>query len=460
MDYAGRRVGSLDQEFVVKRGKPGSQFILKGSVWQVLRVDEERRLVEVEAAEPSPAAIPAWEGEVIPVPFEVALEVGRLRRLVWEALKRGGDPYKPLEGYPLSLEAKDKVLSALREQVEAGFPIPSDRLILIEQFENYILVHACFGDRVNRTLSRLLAALVTARMGVEVAVQSDPYRLALTSPRPLDPYAIARELKALKAEEAKSLLEAVLDQTELFSWRLWNNAKRFGVVGREAQYRLREIQVLQKTLKGTPVYRETFRELFHEDLDLENLCRVLAWLGEGSLRVEVVVKGEPSPLAIPLLDKIAPHDLLRPALERGEALEILKARIASKTVRLLCAYKGDWETIRRVENIPERLKCPRCGSTLIAVLNPQDREALEAARKKLSGRKLSREEERLWLNVWRSASLVQTYGRRAVVVLAARGIGPTTAVRLLRRPYRGEDDLYQAILQAEREYLRTRIFWD
>lgn len=461
VDYAGRRVGSLDQEFVVKHGKPGSQFILKGSVWQILRVDEERRVVEVEPVEPNPAAIPAWEGEVIPVPFEAALEVGRLRREIGEELASEGDPLKPLKSYPIDGDAKVKVVSAIREQLEAGFPIPSDKLILVEQFENYVLVHGCFGDRVNRTLSRLLAALVTARMGVEVAVQSDPYRLALVSPRPLDPYFLARELESLKVKDASGLLEAVLDQTELFNWRLWNNAKRFGVVSRDAGYRLREAQMLLKALKKTPVYRETVREIFLEDLDLENLGRVLTWIEEGGLRVEVApLVDEPSPLALPLLDKIAPHDLLRPAFERSEVLEILKARIASKVVRLFCVYQGDWETLRRVENVPERPKCPKCGSTLIAILNPRDHDSLKAAKKKLSGGKLGRGEEKLWLSLWRNASLVQNYGKKAVVVMAARGIGPATATRLLKQPHRDEDELYQAILKAEREYLRTRIFWD
>jgi ATP-dependent Lhr-like helicase len=85
---------------------------------------------------------------------------------------------------------------------------------------------------------------------------------------------------------------------------------------------------------------------------------------------------------------------------------------------------------------------------------------LKAARKKLSGGKLGRGEEKLWLSLWRNASLVQNYGKKAVVVMAARGIGPATATRLLKQPHRDEDELYQAILKAEREYLRTRIFWD
>ncbi|MCX8176512.1 MAG: helicase-related protein, partial [Candidatus Bathyarchaeota archaeon] len=60
VDFLTRRnVGSLDQEFVACYGNPGNLFILHGLVWRILRVDEEKNIVEVEETEPSPAAIPS-----------------------------------------------------------------------------------------------------------------------------------------------------------------------------------------------------------------------------------------------------------------------------------------------------------------------------------------------------------------------------------------------------------------
>ena len=44
--------------------------------------------------------------------------------------------------------------------------------------------------------------------------------------------------------------------------------------------------------------------------------------------------------------------------------------------------------------------------------------------------------------------------------MAGRGVGPTIAARLLRRPLQGENELYGEILKAERLYARTRVFWD
>ncbi len=59
-----------------------------------------------------------------------------------------------------------------------------------------------------------------------------------------------------------------------------------------------------------------------------------------------------------------------------------------------------------------------------------------------------------------SAELVAHHGDRALLALAARGIGPETARRLLARHYRNDDAFFTEILRAERAYARTRAFWD
>ena len=86
-------------------------------------------------------------------------------------------------------------------------------------------------------------------------------------------------------------------------------------------------------------------------------------------------------------------------------------------------------------------------------------ETLEALRKKLRGLKLSRDEERLLRRAQLSARLFLTYGRLAAMALAGRGVGPSTAARILRDA-RDEDHLVELVLKAEREYSRTRQYWD
>jgi ATP-dependent Lhr-like helicase len=97
---------------------------------------------------------------------------------------------------------------------------------------------------------------------------------------------------------------------------------------------------------------------------------------------------------------------------------------------------------------------------LIAVGYHGDQEILQIIKKKKKHLKLSTEEKIRWNRAWKSASLVQTAGKRAILTMAARGVGPVIASRILRKPIRNEAEFYSEILKAEREYQRTRLFWD
>jgi len=84
----------------------------------------------------------------------------------------------------------------------------------------------------------------------------------------------------------------------------------------------------------------------------------------------------------------------------------------------------------------------------------------ECTRITMIGKKLEIEETEMWNRAWKSAGLVQNNGKKAVIVLASRGVGPTVATRILRKYVRKDSDFYKEILKAEREYQRTRSFWD
>src|SRR6266849_6772621 len=133
-----RRIGSLDQDFVARRCVSGAEFILHGQTWRVISVDEEKLHVEVESAPPSLTAIPGWEGDMIPVQMDVAREVGRLRRLIEE-----GHVDSVLD--ETEVERVKSTLALHKRQAS----LPSDRLVLIEGFENSVIIHTCSGNLVN-----------------------------------------------------------------------------------------------------------------------------------------------------------------------------------------------------------------------------------------------------------------------------------------------------------------------
>ncbi|MDQ3883536.1 MAG: DEAD/DEAH box helicase, partial [Thermoproteota archaeon] len=74
-----RRIGTLDQQFVGDYGEKGNVFVLKGSQWRILSVDEARLVVNVEPLRGAAINIPYWVGEMIPVDFKTAEEVGVIR---------------------------------------------------------------------------------------------------------------------------------------------------------------------------------------------------------------------------------------------------------------------------------------------------------------------------------------------------------------------------------------------
>ncbi|MEM2123026.1 MAG: DEAD/DEAH box helicase, partial [Candidatus Bathyarchaeia archaeon] len=454
-----RRIGTLDQEFVARRCSPDTDIIMHGYTWRILRVDDEGLKVEVEPAEPSLKAIPTWEGEMIPVEYETAVGVGRLRELFSAESPLEGHQRPRIEGR-LSDEAAKRVIETLMEHVKAA-PLPTDKRILIERFENTTVIHLCLGNRANEALALALSHLLDSRYGIPVGFQVDPYRIALTTPYRIEAEMVKEMLESLDSGSLRGIVDDSLEDSQQFAWRLWHIAKRFGVVERKADYSLAKARSLVKVFKDSLLYSEARKEIYTEQLDLKAVEGFLESISEGEVEIAVKDDGENcTSLAAPILDKVMPRDLLRPILPSESLVEIVKDRVGKSLVKLLCIHRGDWESIKTVGMLPEKLSCPRCGSTLIAVTHPQDGETLRIIGKKLKGRRLSREEEELWRQSWRSAGLVQVYGKKAVVVLAGRGIGPATAVRVLRKPLRGDDEIYIEILKAERIYARTRAYWD
>jgi ATP-dependent Lhr-like helicase len=219
--------------------------------------------------------------------------------------------------------------------------------------------------------------------------------------------------------------------------------------------------MLASVLQHTPVSDEALREIFVEKMDIPKAQQVLHRIRHGEIAIDIAPTNlEYSPLALPILDRIAPQDILRPLVPTSSLIDIIKERLELGRVRLTCIFSGDYNAVRSLRTLTETIRCPKCGSTLVAALHPNDVKIAAIVKKKLNKRDLSPDEEREWQRAWLNAGLVQTYGKRALRALVARGVGPTTAVRILRRYHRSEEDFYMDLIRAERDYARTRMFWD
>lgn len=456
-----RRIGTLDQDFVARKCKGGTVFIIHGQTWKIINVNEEKLSVEVEPTVPTLDAIPSWEGEIIPVSFETAQEVGRLRSEIASRLDNQAGLDEVQGRLALTDSAMEKVMETVRAQLK-NFPLPSDKHIIVEKFENCIIIHACFGSTVNDTLAMIMASLLSARYGVNVATQTDPYRIALISPFKIEPETVALELSKFTPEDVETVLIQSLQISDLFAWKHWHVARRFGIVEKRADYRSNRARMLVRAMKDTPLNVETQREVLLEKFDLPAAKEIIGRIQTREIAIDVARERAEScsPYATPIIDKIIPHDLLRPAVPSKSLTDIVKERLLAGTARLVCMFNGDWDAIRVVGDLPGKIRCPKCSSTLIAATYQRNDSLAATVKKKKKGARLVPEEEQNWRQGYLSASLVQTKGKQAVIVMTGRGVGPATATRILRRVHRTEQDLYVDILKAEREYARTRLFWD
>ncbi len=246
-----------------------------------------------------------------------------------------------------------------------------------------VVVHSCFGNLVNATIAMALASVLSAKYGINVATQTDPYRIGLITPFKIEAHFVAKQLQSFTPAELETIVMTSIEETDLFAWRHWQVARRFGAVERTAEYRMSRARFLVKVFRQTPLNQETKREILLEKLDLEGAKEIVSKIQSGAITVVSIEqkKDSCSPLAMPIVDKVIPHDLLRPAVPTKALAHIVKERLLSETVRLVCMHRADWQGLRTVKILPDEFRCPICKSNLIAVTYARDEQLLKIAKK-------------------------------------------------------------------------------
>lgn len=437
-----RAVGTLDEDFVLSFIEPGSQFIMRGRTWSVLELKEETVLVnESEML----GAIPSWEGEDLPVPWSIAREVGQLRRAVAE----GWLP-EVRARYPMDEAAWEAFRHEISAQVLKGLAVPSDRVLTIEGSQRVLVLNACWGTRTNEALGRLLAALISQRTGEVVTAQSDAYRVVLEGRRPIDPNVVETVLREVDPETVEALLRVVLRNSTFLRYYMMHVARKFGALAKRVETNRFSLRRLMDLYRAQPMFDEAIEKVLWERMDAAHLQQGLQEIRSGAVRV---VRQKLSPLGT--LGRLKEERLLMPERSEPSILETLKRRLEEARIVLTCIHCGRTRETRSGD-VPARPVCPSCSSILLVPLGRHERDVARL----LKRTDRSEDEDRLVRRAVQEAHLVGTYGKRAVLALAGRGVGPEAAARILGRLHAHEADFLREILAAEVQYARTRRFWD
>ena len=433
-----RRIGSLDQEFVGDYGERGNVFVLKGSQWRIVSVDEKKTRVNVEPLSGAAINIPYWNGEMIPVDYETAQEVGNVRnQAAKNTLKLSSD--------------------IMRKTLEVLDVIPDSSNIVVESSisKNTIVIHSPFGTKVNNTIASLMSTILSSQLGYLVETRADSYRIVLSSSARIGKSLVESFFNDVFDIEA--VLIASMDGTHNINWKVWMVSKRFGIVNKGAVYDKRVARVIYDRYSRTPVSKESIRELVHDKYDIIRTQNIFEMFRTRSFSLHWREVDEFSALAKPILEYTSKFSANPLSIEKG-VIELVRERLEKTKHKLICVRCGRWERLMQTREVSNRISCPLCHSRLVTATSHFDGELDKIITRKLYGDLLSDEENHKFNRAWKVASLINNFGKRALIVLAGYGIGADSAARILRNTDQ-DSELYRAIYEAERQYVMTRGFW-
>jgi ATP-dependent Lhr-like helicase len=455
-------IGLLDESFVAEYGKPGVKFIIRGSPWKILNVFSDK--IYVESVEDPAGAIPSWIGEEIPVPFEVAQEVGNLRGGVEESLKNGETPHSIAEilskKYPSDEKTILAAISPTLRSVEEGHTVPTDKLITIEDWEDFVILNACFGSLTNRAFAQLLGHLISDKIGYSIIVQHDPYRIFIKTMGEIKAETVRRIIDELKNSSLKIIEKTLLRgsvKTGIFKRRLIHVASRFGAIKKGADLRNLNLQSLVKSFEDTVIYKEALREIFTKDIDLDNLIKVFQKIKKDKIKmVTINNKGKPTPITRVGIKKASmKSDLIPPEKMKRILVELTKARLLDETNTFLCTNCWDFLEMIKIKELPENFECPKCRSTNIGLLRVEDKNVFSLIDKK--GKKLTFSEQKLKNKALETSKLISKYGKKAAIALSGRRLIINDLKKILSKKGIISDEFFELIIEAERNALKRRF---
>ena len=327
-DERNKWIGSIEEEFLT-RLKPGDVFVLGGKPYRF----ESSRIMKcfVRGAGSETPTIPPWFSEQLPLTYELALEIGRFRETMANAVKAELDRKKglfskgmlkpgnlgseALEALPADRNAKLSIYSYFAEQLLYAGVIPNDRLILVEvsndaeEERRLIVFHTLYGRRVNDALSRIVAIRLGEMFERDVGISiGDNGFVMFVEGSEIGSKEADRLIKGLGKIDARTLLEENMRRSEMMRRRFRHCAARSFMVlrnykGKKISVRKQQInsQLILKAVEegypDFPILRETYREIFDDVMDLPRAEEVIKGMVSGAIGYKIIETDVPSPFS-------------------------------------------------------------------------------------------------------------------------------------------------------------------
>ena len=307
-------VGSIEEAFL-ERLRPGDVFVLGGNTY--LFKFSRGMTAQVSASVNRPPTVPSWFSEMLPLSFDLSIEIGKFRKLLNEKFC-ANKTKKEIIDFILKYAYVDKyaaeaIYSYFYEQFNYA-QIPSHTRIIVEHYTNekgmkHVIFHSLYGRRVNDCLSRSLAFAIgrTQHRDVEIGISDNGFYIA--SQKQIN---VMHAFKLLKSKDFHKVLDLAIDNSEVLKRRfrhcatrslmiLRNYKGRRKRVGRQQVSSMILISAVKRISPDFSILKEARREVLEDLMDIENATKVLEGIEKKMIKVEEIFNSNPSPFAFNLV---------------------------------------------------------------------------------------------------------------------------------------------------------------
>ena len=304
----GNIIGKIDEGFL-ERMKRGDVFVLGGQKYQYLYSRGMKAYVRADVSKK--VTIPSWFSEMLPLSFDVALDIGLFRKFIKERINNKKECIQFIKSY---VYCNDKIANEVYNYFyEQGkfSEIPSSDEIVVEKFKeekSYLIFHTLYGRRVNDALSRAYgyAAARLKNRDVEIGINDNGFFIGgedLNEDKIID---------FVKSKDLKKILDEAIERTDILKRRFRHCAARSLMIlrnykGREKSVGRQQVHseflhsAINKISKDFPILREARREVFEDLMDFKNTEMILKMIEEKKIKIKKVSNSIPSPFAINLI---------------------------------------------------------------------------------------------------------------------------------------------------------------
>ena len=306
-------IGMIDETFLEKLRR-GDVFVLGGEKYEFLYA--KGMVAYTNASVQRPPTIPSWFSEMLPLSFDLAIEIGKFRKLMNEMLCSNKTKNEILDFIFRYLYVDKNSAESIYEYFYEQFSyaeIPSNSRIIIEHYSDekgrkYAIFHTLFGRRVNDCLSRAVAYAIsrTQHRDVEIGINDNGFYIG--SDKSVD---VMKAFKLLKSGEFSKVLNAAIEQTEILKRRFRHCAARAFMilrkykghekrVGRQQVSSMILINAVRRLNPDFCILKEARREVLEDVMDIDNARKVIQGVEEKKIIIKEISTKIPSPFSFNL----------------------------------------------------------------------------------------------------------------------------------------------------------------